>query len=133
MGRETLPMCHQSNPFPLDPCSWLAIAGSGGHDRRHTHHRSGWRLHTMNSFLIRCILYGCALRLFAASASAVIMGVDAFDYPDGAIAGQTGGVSWDRNNAQFFSPTGVPSNWDNVAGAPTVLLGRLVTNNSSAK
>ena len=67
------------------------------------------------------------------SASAVIFGVDAFDYPDGALAGQTGGSFWDRPNAAFFSPTGVPSNWDDVSGAPAVFLGRLVTNSSSAK
>ena len=79
------------------------------------------------------LLRACSLLALTASASAVIVGTDVFDYPDGPLAGQTGGVSWDRNNAQFFSPTGVPSNWDNVSGAPTVLLGRLVTNNSSAK
>jgi len=79
------------------------------------------------------LLLACGLLALASSASAVIFGVDAFDYPDGPVAGQTGGVSWDRTNAQFFSPSGGPSNWDDVSNAPTVLLGRLVTNNSSAK
>ena len=79
------------------------------------------------------LLRACSLLALTASASAVIFGVDAFDYADGPLAGQTGGVSWDRPNAPFFTPTGVPSNWDNISGAPAVLLGRLVTNSSSAK
>ena len=46
------------------------------------------------------LLRACSLLALTASASAVIFGVDAFDYPDGALAGQTGGVSWDRSNAE---------------------------------
>ena len=83
----------------------------------------------MKTILLRV----CAWLVLAASASAVIFGTDAFDYPDGPIAGQTGGVFWDRPNAAFFTPTGIPSNWDNISGAPAVLLGRLVTNDSPAK
>lgn len=79
------------------------------------------------------LLHACAFLALVSSATAVIFGVDAFDYPDGPVAGKTGGVSWDRTNAQFFSPSGGPSNWDNVVNAPQVFLGRLVTNNSSAK
>jgi hypothetical protein len=79
------------------------------------------------------LLHACAFLALAVPASAVIFGVDAFDYPDGPIAGQSGGVSWDRTTAQFFSPSGGPSNWEDVTDAPTVLLGRLVTNNSAAQ
>jgi CSLREA domain-containing protein len=79
------------------------------------------------------LLHACAIFTFSVSAFAAIIGEEQFDYPDGPISGQSGGISWDRTNAQSFPASGGPSNWDNVSNAPTVVLGRLVTNNSTAK
>lgn len=79
------------------------------------------------------LLHACALLALAASASAEIIGVEQFDYPDGIIAGHSGGTFWDYKN---FAPTGhdaTASDWDNFTGAPVVTNGRLVTDNSSAK
>lgn len=74
----------------------------------------------------------CALLAFAASASAEIIGVETFDYPDGAIANQNGGTFWDFNNVAP-GHTGTASNWDNVSNAPTVAGSQLITDNSRAK
>jgi hypothetical protein len=49
------------------------------------------------------LLHVCALLALAASASAEIIGVEQFDYPNAAIAGQRGGTFWDYKN---FTPTG---------------------------
>lgn len=59
-------------------------------------------------------------------ANAEIIGIDTFDYADGAVAGQAGGIGWDRNG------TGV-SNWDDLWGGPAVQAGELTTNNSGAQ
>lgn len=78
-------------------------------------------------------LAALALFTFAATAPAEIIGVEQFDYPDGAIATKTGGTFWDYKNFPTTGHTGPASNWDNVSGAPAVTSGRLVTNNTSAK
>ncbi|MBC7980589.1 MAG: hypothetical protein H7Y36_08520, partial [Armatimonadetes bacterium] len=84
----------------------------------------------MNASLLRAL----AFLALAASASAEIIGIEQFDYPDGTIATKSGGTFWDYKN---FTPTvghtGTASDWDDVSGAPVVTNGRLVTDNSSAK
>lgn len=66
------------------------------------------------------------LMLTAHTASAVVIGVEGFDYADGPIANQTGGYYWDWNNLNG-NRTGTASNWDIPFGAPTVSGGRLQT------
>ena len=73
------------------------------------------------------------LLAFATSASAEIIGVEQFDYADGAIATKSGGTFWDYKNFTPTGHTGTASTWDNFTGAPVVTSGRLVTDNSSAK
>lgn len=83
----------------------------------------------MNKTLLRlCIFFA-----LAASAPAEIIGVEQFDYPDGAIAGKTGGTFWDYKNISPVGHTGTPSNWDNITNAPAASGSKLVTNSSSAK
>ena len=61
------------------------------------------------------LLRSCALLALAVSASAEIIGVDTFDYPNAAIADKSGGH------------TGSASDWDNIFGTPPVRAsGRLV-------
>ncbi|YCM46389.1 PEP-CTERM sorting domain-containing protein [Verrucomicrobiaceae bacterium 227] len=78
--------------------------------------------------LILTILPGV---IFTASSHAVIIGTEAFD-TDGLIADQTGGSGFDYDYVNGTT-TGTTSDWDNVGGAPSVVGGALVTNNSSAK
>lgn len=73
------------------------------------------------------------LALSLLPATAEIIGVEQFDYPDGPIATKDGGTFWDYKNFTPTGHTGFVSNWDNVTGAPSVASGRLVTNNSGAK
>lgn len=72
------------------------------------------------------------LVLFTLPASAEIIGVDQFDYPNGAIAGQGGGTFWDYKNVAPAGHTGVKSTWDDIfsGGSTSVSGGRLVTNNN---
>ncbi len=70
--------------------------------------------------------------LLAFPARAEIIGVEQFDYPDGSIAGQTGGMVWDFRNITAPVRDGTPSVWSNIFGVPTVAAGRLVTNENSA-
>lgn len=44
------------------------------------------------------LLRACAFLVLAVSALAEIIGVDTFEYPDAASAGQNGGTFWDREN-----------------------------------
>ena len=74
-----------------------------------------------------------ALFCLAASASAEIIGVEQFDYPDSVIATKSGGTFWDYKNFTPIGHNGTASTWDNFSGAPVVTSGRLVTSNSSAK
>lgn len=68
------------------------------------------------------------------SASAAVVGIENFDYADGAINGQTGGTGWvyERND-EAGAPAQTPSTWNNVGGAPNVVGGALVTSGTSAK
>lgn len=78
-----------------------------------------------------CLLTILAL---AATAHARIIGIETFAYPDGNIAGQSGGAFWDfRNIAAPPAHHGSPSAWTAGAGTPLVNGGQLVTNNSSAR
>lgn len=73
-----------------------------------------------------------ALLLTATPASADIIGVEQFDYPDGAIAGSSGGTFWDYKNTSPVGHGGVASTWDNLTSAPQVTAGRLVTSGNGA-
>src|SRR5438270_781210 len=75
------------------------------------------------------------LAFAAASASAQVIGIEEFNYPNGAIANQNGGTFWNYRNRVPAAYTNGVSDWDNVdnfSGA-VVMDGRLVTNNSSAR
>ena len=78
-------------------------------------------------------LHLCAILALATSAPAEIIGVETFDYPDGPIAGKTGGTFWDFKNIAPAGHDGTPSTWDNVFATPSVVASQLVTNDSSAK
>ena len=88
------------------------------------------RLHK-TLYLMKALL-PLALLASASMASAVIIGVEDFSYPDGNIAGQNGGTGFNYDNFDG-EVTSTPSDWDNVGGAPTVSGGKLVTNSSSAQ
>ncbi|WP_035604220.1 PQQ-dependent sugar dehydrogenase [Haloferula sp. BvORR071] len=66
-----------------------------------------------------------------------LVGGERFDYPDGPIAGKTGGVYWDadnsRENDESIGHSGTTSDWDATAGTPQVISGTLVTQESGAK
>jgi len=67
---------------------------------------------------------------------ASFVGEENFDYPDGGVAGRSGGLHWDYDNSTennpFFGNTGTPSDWDAVFGTPMVSGGTLVTQESGA-
>lgn len=67
-------------------------------------------------------------------AFAAVVGVENFNYADGAINGQTGGTGWvyERTD-EAGAPAQTPSNWNNVGGAPNVVGNALVTSGTSAK
>ncbi|MCP5534314.1 MAG: PQQ-dependent sugar dehydrogenase [Akkermansiaceae bacterium] len=79
----------------------------------------------MRSLVLLAVL--CAV----SRSHAVVIGSDGMDYPDGPVAGQSGG-GFDHD---FFDgeSTGSPSDWSNVTAAPVIVNGRLETNDSSAK
>lgn len=66
-----------------------------------------------------------------------LVGGERFDYPDGPIAGLSGGLYWDLDNSTendpFTGHTGTPADWDALFGAPQVVSGALVTQESGAK
>ncbi len=66
-----------------------------------------------------------------------LVGGERFDYPDGPVAGKTGGLYWDFDNSTendpFTGHTGTISDWDALFGAPQVTGGVLVTQDSGAK
>jgi len=81
----------------------------------------------------RCSILSLALVvLLMGAVQAEIIGVDYFDYPDGAVAGRNGGLYWDWNNVTKVH-TGTVSNWNNVGGTPVVQNASLTTNGSSAR
>ena len=63
------------------------------------------------------------------------VGVEAFDYPDGPLAGAAGGRYWDYDNSTgndaFTGHAGTPSAWQDVGGGPVVAGTALVTRDSS--
>ncbi len=70
----------------------------------------------------------------ASSAHAIVVGVEQFNYPNGAIANQTGGTGWAYERTdEPGAPAVAPSDWDNVGGAPSVSGSTFITSNSSAK
>ncbi|TAE77177.1 MAG: hypothetical protein EAZ65_01735 [Verrucomicrobia bacterium] len=64
------------------------------------------------------------------------VGGETFAYPDGPLAGRSGGLHWDYDNSTendaFFGHTGTRSDWDAVFGTPTIVDGTLVTQDSGA-
>lgn len=79
-----------------------------------------------------CLL--ASLALGTAQSMAAVIATDSFNYPDGPIAGQTGGTGWNNEfTDEPGAPPQAPSDWNVVFGAPTVVGGALVTNGSGAK
>ncbi|MFC7337919.1 choice-of-anchor Q domain-containing protein [Haloferula chungangensis] len=75
-----------------------------------------------------------ALAAFPAISHAAIIGVETFDYTNGAISSQAGGTFWDySNNTATPTHTGTASAWSAPHGAPTSSSGQLVTHDSSAR
>ena len=66
------------------------------------------------------------------AAQATVIGTETFAYPDGAIAGKTGGTGWQYEQFDEGATPEGPSDWDNALGAPNVVGGTLVTSDSSA-
>src|SRR6185503_1463853 len=67
------------------------------------------------------------------TAHGVIIGLEPFAYADGLVAGKSGGAFWDWQNFSPSNHTSVPSDWNSIGGAPAVISGRLVTDNSAAR
>ncbi len=62
-----------------------------------------------------------------------MIGVDTFDYADGALAGQAGGTGWDYiGEDEGGSATRGPSDWRNITATPPVTGGTVLTNGSAA-
>lgn len=81
----------------------------------------------------RCSILSLALAaLLMGAVQAEIIGVDYFDYPNGNVAGKSGGLYWDWNNVTK-AHTGTVSNWNNVGGTPVVQNASLTTNGTSAR
>jgi len=81
----------------------------------------------------RCSLLSLALVvLLMGAVQAEMIGVDYFDYPNGNIAGKSGGLYWDWNNVTK-AHTGTVSDWDNVFNTANVQNGKLVTSDSGAR
>lgn len=58
---------------------------------------------------------------------AEIIGVETFDYADGNVASQNGGLFWDFKNTAPAGRSGTASTWDIVTNTPTFNAGQLVT------
>lgn len=87
----------------------------------------------MKSAPLRLAFMGASAFVVQHSTAAVI-GVENFSYPDGAIAGQTGGTGWNYERTdEAGAPVQAPSDWDSTSGTPSVLGGALITNNTGAK
>lgn len=88
--------------------------------------------HHLTTVRVRALARLSALLTLALAlpASAEIIGVDQFDYPDGAIAGKNGGTFWDYKNTSPTGHTNVKSNWDYIGfgGPADISGGKLVTN-----
>lgn len=66
-----------------------------------------------------------------ALSSAAEIGHETFDYPDGAIAGRSGGTFWDWNQLTAIH-SGSASDWAHVFGTPQIVSGVLRTHESGA-
>ena len=74
----------------------------------------------------------CAFLALSLPVFAEVIGVEQFDYPDGALAGKNGGIFWDYKNTVPPGRSGTASTWSNLNGAPNVASGRLVTSGNGA-
>jgi hypothetical protein len=69
----------------------------------------------------------------ALSAGAASVGTDNFTYPDGSIAGRTGGTGWAfKQTTEDGAPASAPSDWDVAFGTANVTGGKLITQESGA-
>lgn len=73
-----------------------------------------------------------ALLVAAPIASAAVIGVDDFSYPDGSVVGQAGGSGFDYDMVAG-THTGVTSTWESVFNDPQVSGGTLVTSDSGVQ
>jgi hypothetical protein len=73
-----------------------------------------------------------ALFTLALPAAAEIIGVESFDYPNGALAGKDGGTFWDYQNTPPAGRFDTASTWINLNGTPNVTSGQLVTSGNGA-
>ena len=77
----------------------------------------------------RAFLMGVFGVLLAMPAGAVIVGVETFEYADGAIADKNGGTFWNWRNQSNTTVGGGPgrttglSDWDSTLNTPAVGLG----------
>jgi hypothetical protein len=79
--------------------------------------------------LMFCLVW---ILFFGITASADILGIEEFNYSDGAITGQAGGQYWDWNNTAGLH-TGTVSNWNTVFGFPVVQNKALFIDSSGAR
>jgi CSLREA domain-containing protein len=82
--------------------------------------------------ILRLLFTTALFSLGSLPSYAAIIGREPFDYPDGPIAGQTGGTLWDYKNTAPIGRTGTSSVWSNLIAAPTVTSGQLVTSGNGA-
>jgi hypothetical protein len=69
----------------------------------------------------------------ALTAGAAPVGTDNFTYPNGSIAGRTGGTGWAfKQYPEAGAPASAPSDWDVAFGTANVTGGKLVTLESGA-
>lgn len=63
-----------------------------------------------------------------------VVGAEPFDYPDGLVAGLSGGTGWNfLRTAEPGAQPQEPSDWNPVTGSPEVVDGALLTSGTSAK
>ncbi len=73
---------------------------------------------------IKYLLMSLLLMGLISSVNAAVIGTDRFDYPDGSIAGQSGGTGWD---------VGGVSDWNVMWGSPAISDGAVTTQDSGFK
>jgi predicted outer membrane repeat protein len=76
-------------------------------------------------------LMGVLGALLAVPVGAEIIGVETFDYPDGNVSSQNGGVFWDYKNTAPAGRSGTASTWDVLNPTPTFNAGQLVTSGNA--
>ena len=78
-------------------------------------------------------LAAAGVMVSALTAGAAPVGTDNFTYPDGSIAGRSGGTGWAfKQYPEAGAPASAPSDWDVAFGTANVTGGKLVTQESGA-